>query len=422
MQLLILYLRPNFGLDIEKWNIKGLVKLFENTSFCYKTIIKIAKGIKLSINDISILVIINIFLTGNNTYMKYKYNEWLNELNNYTNEVNELSKHNFKKIIKNMINEKYIIDINNGILCYYNLYIKELEISNILINIQYNRDYSIINKFKCNINSIKDFIINKNCKCDNLLDNEQQQSIINIFEHRISIINGHVGSSKSSILKALIKSLNEFELKTDYTVYFLTPTAIAMQYMKQILDNISKYIYNTLHAFILKYSNNIFKLNNNLNIFIIEESSMVDINLLYDFLTLIQNYNVIIIFLGDYNKLLSTGPGNIFKDMISSKKIPTTTLNNTYKYDTKLVLKDIINKINNSYEINKLDYNNLTEFELIITYNYNNIDNIIEDECKKYDIIIAITNNIIKKYTNIIRDIKNPKNKQIEYNNNIYID
>jgi exodeoxyribonuclease V alpha subunit len=147
---------------------------------------------------------------------------------------------------------------------------------------------------------------------------------------------------------------------------------------------------------------------------------MVDINLLYDFLTLIQNYDVISVFLGDYNKLLSTGPGNIFKDMISSKKIPTTTLNNTYKYDTKLVLKDIINKINNGYEINKLDYNNLIEFELIITYNYNNIDNIIEDECKKYEIIIAITNNIIKKYTNIIRDIKNPKNKQIEYNNNIY--
>jgi hypothetical protein len=37
----------------------------------------------------------------------------LNELNKYTDEINELSKHNFKKIIKNMINEKYIIDINN---------------------------------------------------------------------------------------------------------------------------------------------------------------------------------------------------------------------------------------------------------------------------------------------------------------------
>ena len=228
-----------------------------------------------------------------------------------------------------------------------------------------------MNKFKCNINSIKDFVINENCKSDKFLDNEQKQSIINIFEHRISIVQGPAGSGKSSILKALIKSLNEFELKTDYTVYFLTPTAKAMQRIKEILndimDNTTKYKFNTLHAFIFKllnkYGDNIFKLNNNLNIFIIDETSMVDINLLYDFLTLIQNYNIIIVFLGDYNQLLSIGPGNIFKDIIYSKKIPTTTLINTYRYNYKPVLKDVINKINNGYEINQLDYINSNEFK-----------------------------------------------------------
>ena len=56
------------------------------------------------------------------------------------------------------------------------------------------------------------------------------------------------------------------------------------------------------------------------------ETSMVDIELMNNFLELIKSLNCTIILLGDYRQLPSISVGNLLYDLIFSEKIPSTEL------------------------------------------------------------------------------------------------
>ena len=137
-QLLILY---EFNKNISNWNIDidQLVSLYDKEGFGYTTIIQIAKGLKKSIEDITILIIINIFYTNKNTYIIYDYSYWLDELSKYSEiNINDFTNDNFLNIIDNMIKKKIIIQIEESKLCLYKIYNDELFIAQQLISIQYN--------------------------------------------------------------------------------------------------------------------------------------------------------------------------------------------------------------------------------------------------------------------------------------------
>jgi len=435
-QLMTLYKHKNFGPNIKSWNITGLKLLYEISGFSEETILKIARGLKMSINEISQLIIIGIFIKNGSTYIKYNYNNWLDYLSEYYDDIKTLSNDTFNNIIEDLIDSKDIIVINEDLLCYYYLYEKELSIAKTLIKIQYNEEkMSFLDFLNLKETSIKitlnDIYIN-----DNPLDEEQKNGIFGIFTNKISIIHGQAGTGKSTLLTGLLSCIEAFEYKTktDISIYFLTPTASAVQRIKDILsekwDNLKKYYFGTLHGFIAKLKNNIKNISDNsFNIFIIDESSMIDILLLNELLPLLINYNIIILFLGDIRQLPSIGSGNILHDIIkctisniesSFKIFNCTELINTYRYDDKKILKNIINKILSGYDINEIDYiNNLNnEFKLIIPDH--NIKEIIKNECKNNDTIITPLNQNISKYTNTIRDIINPDKKEFDYNNFIF--
>ncbi|HEV8051769.1 MAG TPA: AAA family ATPase, partial [Parachlamydiaceae bacterium] len=66
------------------------------------------------------------------------------------------------------------------------------------------------------------------------------------------------------------------------------------------------------------------------DLIIIDESSMIDTYLMYSLLKAIPNA-ARAIFVGDINQLPSVGPGNVLKDLISSKCIPVTELNEIFR-------------------------------------------------------------------------------------------
>ena len=440
-QLTELYKHRKFGPNINSWNIDGLKELFNISGFGEETILKIARGLKLSIDDISQLIIIGIFLKNGSTYIKYDYNIWLEYLSNYSNNIGELSNDTFNDIIENMINSKDIILINEKVLAYYSLYQKELSIAKILINFQYNESaMSLLNISNRKESAFQDFLdeYKENEIYD--LDKEQKQGIINFIKNNISVVSGRAGTGKSTLLKGLLSCIEKCIFNTSLQIFFLTPTASAIQRIKEILlekwDDISKYDFRTLHGFNIRLEKNIDnildKMKNNYNIIIIDETSMVDIILLNNLLTRlckINKNNITILFLGDTRQLPSIGSGNCLYDIIKSSYLPITELQNTYRYDDKKVVKKIIDKILKGDDIIELDYINQleegTQKEFNLITPNNNIDDdistTIATQSKEHDIIITALNKDISKYTNIIRDVKNPKFDKIEFSYNYFL-
>ena len=421
-QLIVLYTHPKFGIDITAWNINSLMLLYDIKGFGDKTIIMIAKKLKFKIEDISKLIMKDIFLNGGNTYIKYDYDDWLDEFANYENDINinNLSIDIFNDNIESLVNDNIIIKITENILCDYKLFMKESYIAESLIKIQYSDRMSlldILNKRRliCTENDITNYLTVKD---KYKLDNEQKQGIINIFKNNVSVIHGKAGCGKTTLLKGFIKCVEEYEFETLLSIFFLAPTAKAKMKMKESIsesvDNINKYKFDTMHSFNIKLDKDISNYKKDFsykfNVIIIDETSMIDIILFNEFLHLINDptYNFCIVLLGDYRQLPSIGSGNILQNIINSKKIPCTKLLETYRYLNKITLKNTIEKILIGEEISLQDNTDYTQFKLITIPKNNIIEDIIKKESIDHEITITALNADIDKYTNIIRDIKNP--------------
>ena len=75
------------------------------------------------------------------------------------------------------------------------------------------------------------------------------------------------------------------------------------------------------------------KLKKKYDTIIIDEASMVDINLFLELIQSIPNGSNIIL-VGDADQLPPIGPGQPFKDMIESKKVNISKLSGNFKYPT----------------------------------------------------------------------------------------
>ena len=354
-QLIILYTHPKFGLNVNSWNIDGLLELYDIKGFGDKTITlrDIAKKLKFKIEDMSKIIIINIFKNNDNTYMKYNYDDWLDQFANYEDEINisNLSIDMFNDIIDSFVRDKIIIKINENILSLAKLFIKELSIAKNLIDIQFSESkkslLDILNQkyFVCSYDDITKFVKDIEVKKYNL-DPEQQLGIINIFKNNISVIHGKAGTGKTNLLTGFFKCIEEFQLDISLSFYCLAPTASAKAKMENTISECCelKINYSTMHGFNMRLDNNIENIQNkllktyNITLRVIDETSMSDSKseLLNKFLNLINDptmeYKFCIIFLGDYRQLPSIGAGNILRNIISSTKIPHTKLLIPHRY------------------------------------------------------------------------------------------
>src|SRR5690606_28490971 len=62
---------------------------------------------------------------------------------------------------------------------------------------------------------------------------------------------------------------------------------------------------------------------------IVDEASMIDVELADDLLAAVDNLQVV--FVGDVDQLPSVGPGSVLRDCIASGKVPTVRLQFNYR-------------------------------------------------------------------------------------------
>ncbi|MEG1495061.1 MAG: ATP-dependent RecD-like DNA helicase [Bacilli bacterium] len=190
-------------------------------------------------------------------------------------------------------------------------------------------------------------------------NNDQKKAIINAISKNVLIITGGPGTGKTTIIKAitgLYQSLNKYSYeKMVERIALLAPTGRASKRISEatLLPAV------TIHRF-LKWNKdtNLFAVNeynkSNVEFVIIDEVSMMDVNLLDNLLKGLK-INTKIILVGDDNQLPSVGPGQILRDMIESEELPVVKLVELYRQG-----KDS-NIITLAYDINK-DYLDQTLF------------------------------------------------------------
>jgi exodeoxyribonuclease V alpha subunit len=251
----------------------------------------------------------------------------------------------------------------------------------------------------------------------------QIEAINESINNKVFILTGEAGTGKTSVLKCIIYCLK----RLNYSIKNVAPTGKAARRMEQATGTTS----TTIHSFMYSEMYTTSK-----GCIIIDESSMVDLMLMYDLLSCMEespiNFKKVII-VGDDGQLPSVGTGSVLKDLIESKIIKHVHLTHTFRQANGGNILDVANSIRNNESFNfmkKADFycreaKTKEEFLTYIFYFYENLKKrytVAEkfyQECqlvipmKKGEIGVTNINDLIKEKYNPLDN----KRKELRYNN-----
>lgn len=270
-------------------------------------------------------------------------------------------------------------------------------------SIIYNDVIDLINEYEL-LNKIK-------------FDNYQKEAIITAVNNPITVITGGAGCGKTTLLKCVIYCLNEYRFR----IHGTAPTGKASRRFNQATSLKT----STIHSYLYK-SSELYPHRD--GVMIIDEVSMVDIQLIYNCLVAMYkssvNYKKLIL-VGDFNQLASVQSGNVLYDIIHSNTIPVIKLTKTFRQGKDSNIINIANGIIKGenfkpirkndfyvkYANNAKDYQNLCiEFYKRIFNKYNDIDRFFNEvqfiaPLKKGNVGTIELNKLIKNKFNPTKEI-----------------
>ncbi|MBR5413671.1 MAG: AAA family ATPase [Fibrobacter sp.] len=156
----------------------------------------------------------------------------------------------------------------------------------------------------------------------NRILDKQANVCMQIFRKSICVLSGAAGTGKTTVIQALLSNIERINPGTSFLL--MAPTGKAAERIKKQTGNEKKSM--TIHSFLAKNGwineNFTFKRSkgtksNDVNTLILDECSMIDLNL---FATLVRsiNWNSVqrLILIGDPNQLPAIGRGRVFADTI----------------------------------------------------------------------------------------------------------
>lgn len=164
------------------------------------------------------------------------------------------------------------------------------------------------------------------------LNTDQIAAITNALNNGVSVITGGPGTGKTTIVKCILTILEATRKK----VLLLAPTGRASKRLSESCNQEAKTIHRALETNPTKEGGSIFHRNESnpldADVIIIDEMSMVDISLFCSLLKAVRP-TAKVIMVGDKDQLQSVGAGNVLRDIIESKQIQISFLNQIYRQD-----------------------------------------------------------------------------------------
>ncbi|MBO5060404.1 MAG: ATP-dependent RecD-like DNA helicase [Clostridia bacterium] len=178
------------------------------------------------------------------------------------------------------------------------------------------------------------------------LADEQKRAVKEAVSCGCMVVTGGPGTGKTTTINAIIKALSTMQL----SISLAAPTGRAAKRMSQVTGLEAKTIHRLLcmqpgddpevRRFFYNESNPL-----PYDVIIVDEVSMVDIQLMYAFLKAVKR-GVRVIFSGDSDQLPSVGPGNVLKDIIDSGLIPVIKLSRIFRQAQESLIVMNAHKIN----------------------------------------------------------------------------
>lgn len=174
------------------------------------------------------------------------------------------------------------------------------------------------------------------------LASNQKGAVAMALTEKMLIITGGPGTGKSTITRAILTISEQLSTR----ILLAAPTGRAAKRMAEICKRPAKTIHSLLE---FNYKGGFKRCKENpleADLLIVDEASMIDTHLMYSLLRAVPT-SCRLLFVGDVNQLPSVGPGNVLKDMIASKTLPTATLNEIFRQaaGSKIILN--AHRINN---------------------------------------------------------------------------
>ena len=150
------------------------------------------------------------------------------------------------------------------------------------------------------------------------LTNEQLGAVENFKNYNFSILAGFGGAGKTSSVLAIVNVCKKLGL----SMTLLAPTGSASLRLTEATGIKA----STIHLKCLKDKEI------NSDVLIVDECSMIDLEVFSMMMNCITNSNIRIMLVGDYAQIVPVGIGTVFADLIQSKVVPTTILDRVFRY------------------------------------------------------------------------------------------
>ena len=174
---------------------------------------------------------------------------------------------------------------------------------------------------------------------------EQRNAVVTALSAGCMILTGGPGTGKTTTINTIIKLLEDLKL----SIALAAPTGRAAKRMSQVTGYDAKTIHRLLCTQRSSEGYSIFTHNEEnplpYDVIILDEVSMIDVNLMSSFLKAVKT-GARIILSGDADQLPSVGPGNIIHDIIESKTIPVIQLNKIFRQAEESLIIVNAHKIN----------------------------------------------------------------------------
>jgi exodeoxyribonuclease V alpha subunit len=175
------------------------------------------------------------------------------------------------------------------------------------------------------------------------LAKNQKQAVKEAIEKKVMVVTGGPGTGKTTIINSIIKICGRLGQR----VLLSAPTGRAAKRMAEATGHESKTIHRLLE-FSPKEGG--FKRDENnpldADLIVIDETSMVDTVLMYQFLKAVPK-DATLILVGDVDQLPSVGAGIVLKDIIDSGSIPTVMLNEIFRQAKESLIIVNAHRVNN---------------------------------------------------------------------------